>query len=183
MIITDIPKSQIKKANKSDIPVIIALAQATWEPTYRGILSKAQIDFMFNEMYAPTALEKQMNDLGHTFLILYIEGKPAGYASYSVKPENNKIYKLQKLYLLPDLHGRGLGKTLINAVEDKVREEGGEIVELNVNRYNPARAFYERVGFCFHKEEDIPIGDFWMNDFIMRKDLYTTKAIQEFTIG
>jgi GNAT superfamily N-acetyltransferase len=81
------------------------------------------------------------------------------------------VYKLQKLYLLPDLQGKGLGRALINAVEEKVLEEGGNVVELNVNRYNPARAFYEHLGFAFYKEEDIPIGEFWMNDFIMRKDL------------
>ncbi|MDO1448018.1 GNAT family N-acetyltransferase [Rhodocytophaga aerolata] len=171
MIVTDIPQSQIKKANESDVPVIIDLAKATWEPTYQGILSKAQIDFMFNEMYAPAALKNQMVSLGHTFLILYIQNKPAGYASYSVKPENDTVYKLQKLYLLPELHGKGIGKLLIKAVEDKVQEEGGKTLELNVNRYNPARAFYERVGFVFYKEEDIPIGDFWMNDFVMRKRL------------
>ncbi len=172
MIFTGIPKTQISKAHKQDIPVIIALAQATWEPTYRGILSKAQIDFMFNEMYDPSALEAQMTKMGHTFLLLYVEDKPAGYASYSAKAENNTVFKLQKLYLLPELHGRGLGKLLVTAIEDKVKEEGGKVLELNVNRYNPARAFYERAGFSFHREEDIPIGEFWMNDFIMRKELY-----------
>lgn len=171
MIVTDIPQRQVKKANESDVPVIIDLAKATWEPTYHGILSRAQIDFMFNEMYAPAALKHQMISLGHTFLILYIQNKPAGYASYSAKAENDAVYKLQKLYLLPELHNKGLGKVLMNAVEDKVKEEGGKTLELNVNRYNPARAFYERVGFSFYKEEDIPIGEFWMNDFIMRKEL------------
>lgn len=171
MIVTDVPQGQIKKASKNDVPVIIDLAKATWEPTYQGILSKAQIDFMFNEMYAPAALESQMSDQGHTFLILYVEAKPAGYASYSTKPENDFVFKLQKLYLLPELHGRGLGKVLMNAVEEKIKEEGGKTLELNVNRYNPAKAFYERVGFGFYKQEDIPIGEFWMNDFVMRKEL------------
>jgi GNAT superfamily N-acetyltransferase len=171
MIITNLPLGQIKKAEKKDIPVIIALAKATWEPTYRDILSKAQLDFMFNEIYSPSSLEAQMNDLGHTFLLLYQAGIPVGYASYSSKTEDNSVYKLQKLYLLPDLQGKGLGRVLINAVEEKVLEEGGNVVELNVNRYNPARAFYEHLGFAFYKEEDIPIGEFWMNDFIMRKDL------------
>jgi GNAT superfamily N-acetyltransferase len=151
--------------------VIIDLAKATWEPTYQGILSKAQIDFMFSEMYAPAALENQMHSLGHTFLILYINGKPAGYASYSAKAKDDAVFKLQKLYLLPELHGRGLGRVLMNAVEEKVKEEGGKVLELNVNRYNPSRVFYERVGFSFYKEEDIPIGEFWMNDFVMRKEL------------
>jgi GNAT superfamily N-acetyltransferase len=126
---------------------------------------------MFNEMYAPAALENQMSNLGHTFLILYVDANPAGYASYSARPDKDIVFKLQKLYLLPELHGRGLGKVLMNAVEEKVKEEGGKTLELNVNRYNPAKAFYERVGFSFYLQEDIPIGEFWMNDFVMRKEL------------
>ncbi len=171
MILTNLPKGHIERADVEDIPVIISLAKATWEPTYRDILSKAQIDFMFNDMYAPAALEEQMNGLGHTFLLLYVDGKPAGYASYSVKPVENNVFKLQKLYLLPELQGKGLGRVLMNAVEEQVKEEEGTILELNVNRYNPARSFYERCGFTFYKEEDVPIGEFWMNDFIMRKNL------------
>lgn len=171
MIVTNIPYTLIKKAEKEDVPLIIALAKATWEPTYRDILSKAQIDFMFNEMYSAASLEAQMVQLGHVFLILYIQGKPSGYASYSLKTEESGIFKLQKLYLLPELQGKGLGKKLIQAVEEKVLEEGGKVLELNVNRYNPARAFYEHIGFSFYQEEDVPIGEFWMNDFVMRKDL------------
>ena len=43
--------------------------------------------------------------------------------------------------------------------------------DLNVNRHNPALAFYERLGFQQHREEDIPIGPYWMNDYVMRKEL------------
>src|SRR5688500_5963652 len=107
MIVTNTSQNQIRKAEKADVPVIIALAKATWEPTYRDILSKAQLEFMFNEMYSPVSLESQMNSLGHTFLILYIQGKPSGYASYSEKPDTDGVFKLQKLYLLPELQGKG----------------------------------------------------------------------------
>jgi diamine N-acetyltransferase len=171
MIISNLPKGHIVKAEKGDIPVIISLAQATWEHTYRDILSKAQIDFMFNDMYSPKALNEQMTEMGHTFLLLYVEETPVGYASYSSKPEDEGVFRLQKLYLLPELQGKGLGRLLMNAVEAQVRREKGQVLELNVNRYNPARTFYERCGFTFYREEDIPIGEFWMNDFVMRKPI------------
>lgn len=171
MIVSNLPKGHLDVAGNKDIPVIIALAEATWEPTYRDILSRSQIDFMFNEIYSPEALTRQMNEQEHTFLILYLEGKPSGYASYSPKPEEATVFKLQKLYLLPELQGKGFGRVLINAVEAQVRQASGRILELNVNRYNSARTFYERLGFSFYQEEDVPIGEFWMNDFVMRKEI------------
>jgi hypothetical protein len=42
----------------------------------------------------------------------------------------------------------------------------------NVNRYNNALAFYQKLGYEILKEEDIDIGEgFFMNDFVMLKDV------------
>ncbi len=162
----------VKKATPDDIPAILDVAKATWEPTYREILSKTQIDFMYDEIYTPASLENQMHDLEHTFLILYKGELPIGYASYGVKSKgDDKMYKLHKLYIRPDVQGSGYGRTLLTAVEKEMRQIGATTLELNVNRYNPAIRFYERCGYAQYKEEDLPMGEFWMNDFVMRKEL------------
>lgn len=162
----------IKTASVEDIPAIVRLAELTWEPTYRDYISKGQIDYMFGQMYTPESLHRQMTFLHHTFLILVDdEGLPIGYASFSKRAEESTIHKLHKLYVLPELQGKGYGKLLINEVEKKVLEEGNHVLELNVNRKNRAKKFYEKQGFFVHREEDIPIGEYWMNDYVMRKDL------------
>ncbi len=163
--------SRIKKATVSEISDILSIAKATWEPTYREILSKAQIDYMYDEIYTPAALEKQMSAMGHTFLLLYIAAVPVGYASYSPKNGDSSIYKVHKLYVHPDYQGQKYGRVLVAAVEKEVKELGAKVLELNVNRYNPAIRFYERCGYQQAREEDIPMGEFWMNDFVMRKEL------------
>jgi GNAT superfamily N-acetyltransferase len=162
----------VKKATPDDIPAILDVAKATWEPTYREILSKTQIDFMYDEIYTPASLENQMHELEHTFLILYKGDLPIGYASYGIKSEGDtKVYKLHKLYIRPDVQGSGFGRTLLMAVEKEVRQIGAATLELNVNRYNPAIRFYERCGYSQYKQEVLPMGEFWMNDFVMRKEL------------
>ncbi|KAA9332411.1 GNAT family N-acetyltransferase [Hymenobacter busanensis] len=165
------PAAVVQPATLADIPVIIELAEATWEPTYRFIISKEQIDYMYRVIYTPASLRQQMTDDGHSFLLLHVDGHPAGYASFSPRPEEPGVYKLHKLYLLPSHQGRGLGQQLMQAVEDGVRAAGGQWLELNVNRHNPALHFYERQGFQQHRTEDIPIGPYWMNDYVMRKAL------------
>ncbi|GAA4373776.1 GNAT family N-acetyltransferase [Hymenobacter koreensis] len=165
------PAVTIQPATLADIPVIIELAEATWEPTYRFIISKEQIDYMYRVIYTPASLRRQMTDDGHAFLLLHAEGYPAGYASFSARPEDPGVFKLHKLYLLPSHQGRGMGHQLIDAVEQAARAAGGHWLELNVNRHNPALHFYERHGFQQHRTEDIPIGPYWMNDYVMRKPL------------
>jgi diamine N-acetyltransferase len=160
----------LTKATSADVATIHNLAAAIWEPTYKVILSKEQIDYMFDLIYQEDALLKQMQE-GQAFLLMRLQDEPVGFAAYSLKDEHEKIYKLNKIYLLPECQGKGLGKALLAAAEDEVKALGGIFLDLNVNRYNKAKEFYERCGYSVHQEEDIPIGPYWMNDYVMRKKL------------
>lgn len=157
-------------ATHKDIKAIREIANKTWFVTYEPILGKEQPKFMFEEIYSEEALAKQMDE-GQTFILQYLEGNLLAFASYSVKEGEEFTYKLNKLYLNPDFQGGGCGKKLIIFVEEDVKALGAKNLDLNVNRYNKARFFYEKVGFEIIKEEDIPFGEYWMNDFVMRKVL------------
>lgn len=165
---------RIEPATLQDIPVIMQLAEATWEPTYRFIISREQLEYMYRVIYTPASLRRQMRDEHHAFLLAYVAGEPAGFASFGPQPpeaDGAAGFKLHKIYVLPTRQGQGLGLHLIEAAENAVRQAGGRYLDLNVNRYNPAIAFYERRGFARHREVDVPIGPYFMNDYIMRKEL------------
>ena len=107
---------------------------------------------------------------GHQFILLYEDHLPVGFASFSEIAQD--VYKLQKLYVLPQLQGRGAGKLMIDHIVHRIRVAGARTLRLNVNRYNKARAFYEKLGFEVRGEEDIDIGGgYYMNDYIMEKPL------------
>ncbi|CAA9239474.1 MAG: Acetyltransferase, GNAT family [uncultured Adhaeribacter sp.] len=152
-----------------DIPLIIDLGEQTWAPTYAHILAADQLAYMFAEIYNHQALQTQMNN-GQIFLILYQNQTPAGFASYSRQAEPG-VFKLNKIYVSPAYQGLNYGRLLINKVQEMASAAGGQTLELNVNRQNPARAFYEKCGFTVAREEDVPIGPYWMNDYVMQKNL------------
>ncbi|GAC1603861.1 MAG: GNAT family N-acetyltransferase [Hymenobacter sp.] len=165
---------RIEPATLHDIPTIIQLAEATWEPTYRFIISREQIEYMYRVIYTPASLQRQMTEQHHSFLLAYVAGEPAGFASFSpllAGDADGAGFKMHKIYVLPTRQGQGLGVHLIEAVENAARLAGGQFLDLNVNRYNPAIAFYERRGFARQREVDVPIGPYFMNDYIMRKAL------------
>lgn len=159
----------IREGTAEDIPLIRDLAERTWWPAYRKILAEAQIRYMLDSLYSQQALQEQM-DKGHCFLLAWENGRPLGFASWSVSPGSGTC-RLHKIYVLPETQGKGTGRFLINAVELKAKEQGGQALELNVNRFNKARSFYEKLGFKVQRTEDIPIGPFFMNDYIMQKAL------------
>jgi diamine N-acetyltransferase len=159
-----------RKATNKDINVIREIANKTWFVTYTAILGFEQTEFMFELIYNEVALAEQMND-GQVFILQFLDENPVAFASYSLKDEEKNIYKLNKIYLDPDFQGGGYGKKMLEEVEKQLINMDVKLLDLNVNRYNKARFFYEKAGFEIIMEEDIPIGTYWMNDFVMRKTL------------
>ena len=158
--------SEILKASENQIPAIIALAKRTWYATYSSLVPLEQIAYMLDMFYSEPLLREQMNDSKHLFLVL-IEGDEL--LGYSHCIELDDKVKLSKLYFAPEQQGKGLGKRLMNAIEDETRSLGFSLIELCVNRGNAAQYFYEKMGFEVIESKDFPIGDYWMNDFVMQK--------------
>ncbi len=160
----------LRKAKEDDIAVIQDLAERTWRITYAEYLSEEQIDYMLLKMYNKGELFSQLQ-AGHHFLIAGTS-HDLGFAGFSVVDAGNRIYKLHKLYVLPEAHGQGVGKLLINEVISLVKKEGGLALQLNVNRNNKAAEFYKRAGFEIKETVDLDIGNgFFMNDYVMEMPL------------
>lgn len=162
----------IRKATTDDCELINALALQVWEPTYGTILSREQLDYMFDMMYSVCSLREQMTG-GHQYFIAYNDGEPCGYIS--VEQQGERLFHLQKIYVLPRFQGQGQGAYLIGEAIKYVRTlcpKGSCTIELNVNRENKARDFYERMGFCVSRSGDFSIGNgYFMNDYIMSLSL------------
>jgi ribosomal protein S18 acetylase RimI-like enzyme len=158
----------IRRATSADITTIQHLTSIIWPATYSSILSRDQIEYMLELMYSSESLRRQMEDLHHHFILCYDGDEAVGFASFSDLGEN--VFKLHKIYVLPDRQGRGIGRFMIDYIIAEIRQKGAVALDLNVNRQNPARFFYERLGFTIIREEDIDIGKgYWMNDYVMRK--------------
>lgn len=161
----------LRKAKEADIEIIQELARGTWPAAYAEIISTAQIEYMLDKMYNKGELLSQLQK-GHTFLIAEEGSRDLGFAGFSSVDSDNHIYKLHKLYVLPEAHGKGLGKILINEVVNQVRDAGGKALQLNVNRDNKAAEFYKKAGFIVKETVDLDIGNgFLMNDYVMEKQL------------
>ena len=163
---------EIIKADKSHFPVIRDIAMQTWPDTFAKILSKEQISYMLEMMYSIHSLEKQTEQDNHVFLLAEEDGEYFGYLSYELNYKNLSKTKIHKIYILPKSQGKGVGKLLINKVNEIALDAEQQILALNVNRDNKAVDFYKKIGFSIIGTEDIDIGNnFLMEDYIMEKSL------------
>jgi GNAT superfamily N-acetyltransferase len=164
-------RQEIVRATEADLPAISELAGIIWRACYPGIISNAQIDYMLARMYALDVLRDEIRSQGICYNCLLMDDKLVGFASYGPAAEP-RVMKLHKLYLLPELHSRGLGSRLLQHVEREVRAGGGRRLILSVNKRNAkAIAAYQRNGFVVADSVVTDIGcGFVMDDYIMAKD-------------
>ena len=160
---------EIRFADREDINTIGYLAHEIWPKAYGEILTPDQLSYMLDLLYKPTALSQQMNQQ-HIFILAELDEEPSGFASFSeIEPGK---FKLHKLYVLPGLQGKGVGRALLDFVTSECITRGGDTLLLNVNRYNKAINFYKKSGFEVIREEDVDIGKgYMMNDYVMSKML------------
>jgi GNAT superfamily N-acetyltransferase len=162
---------KIRNASIADYQYIYDIAIPVWEATYSSILTQDQMDYMLGLFYSREAIADQITNGGHRFLLAEDEGVYLGFASYQINYQTG-ITKLHKLYVLPQSHGKGIGKALVKLIEDAAIEYSNDQLLLNVNRFNPAIDFYLRAGFENRGEDDVDIGNgYLMEDYLMVKKL------------
>jgi ribosomal protein S18 acetylase RimI-like enzyme len=164
----------IRRAELVDIARVQQLAHAVWHAHYPGILSAAQIDYMLERGYARDVLATFVTDPTRGLALAEEGAQPLGFAAW-YPPAQPRTMKLDKLYVLPAVHRRGVGRALIEHVAAAARRAGCDTLVLNVNRGNTvALRAYERCGFAIRETGDFPIGNgFVMEDYVMARALRT----------
>ncbi|MBL7950177.1 MAG: GNAT family N-acetyltransferase [Flavobacteriales bacterium] len=162
----------IRLATQADVSRIRLVALRTWPVAYARILSPSQLTYMLDLMYSERALAAQMSVRNHRFALCSEGDELLGFAGYEHHYGRPGHTRLHKLYALPEAQGSGVGRTLLLHVMDEARGAGDHRVELNVNRFNTARPFYEKHGFRVVRDEVIDIGKgYVMDDHVMELDL------------
>ena len=162
----------ISPAQVADVAIVAELAHRIWHRHYPGIISVGQIEYMLARGYASPALAKFLDDEGSGLIVARQDGAPVGFAAWQ-RTDRPATSKLDKLYVLQELHRRGVGRLLVAHVEREARADGATTLVLNVNKDNAgAIAAYRRLGFFVRGEVVVDIGNgYVMDDYVMAKAL------------
>jgi GNAT superfamily N-acetyltransferase len=165
------PPVRIRRIGSSELPVVKRLAHEIWHASYPGIIPVGQIHYMLRIWYEPGAMAREMEMRGVWFALIEVQHLGAvGYVSFEKLPEESVIF-INKLYLLPQMHGRGLGAAALTWTTDRARENGAERIRLRVNKKNAvAIRAYLRHGFTFKEDIVTDIGSgYVMDDYVLEK--------------
>ena len=159
----------IRQAKATDFGIIREIAFQTWPVTYGKILSKEQLGFMLDKFYSleNLNLSTQQNQM---YFIISENEIPLGFLGIEHHFEKKPITKIHKIYILPNKQCEGIGKSAIDFVVKSAIENHNNKVILNVNRFNQAVSFYQKMDFKIIQQIDIAIGNnYLMEDFVMER--------------
>jgi ribosomal protein S18 acetylase RimI-like enzyme len=162
----------IVTATPNDYKTIQDIAHQTWPIAYGEILQKAQLDYMLDAFYNEEALKDSVVNKGHHFVLAKEGNVTLGFASYEHNYNQQPQTKIHKIYILPQTQGKGIGKILIDFIENTAKENHSTALSLNVNRFNKALHFYQKLGFEIVDEIDIELDHgYLMEDYVMEKKI------------
>lgn len=163
---------EIRPVPPSEYRRVAELARLIWHATYRDIVPPAQIEYMLALRYSHEAMVRNVAAGEFSYDWLLVDGEPRAFTAYGPSGVDSEL-KLFQLYVHPEWQRRGLGRRLLDHVEDFARRTGQRSLLLTVNKRNArAIAAYEKAGFRVREAAVFDIGQgFVMDDFVMTKEL------------
>lgn len=174
MVCASLPTASLafQRAGLEDVHALRTLAERIWRVSYAGLLSAGQIDYMLAMMYAPHVIAEEIS-AGVIWETALADGA-VGFFSLTHEPAEARV-KLNKLYVVPELQGAGLGQQILHRVHGLAASLAAGQVWLQVNKQNRrAIRAYERAGYGIARAAVFDIGGgYVMDDFIMTRSIAT----------
>jgi len=161
----------IKVHSEQQIENVTYLAREIWQEHYLPIIGQEQIDYMLEKFQCEQAITKQLAN-GYEYYSVTYNKRNAGYMAI-ISNMNDTSLMISKIYVRKSDRGCGLGKQMLEFVEELCRQRNIKKIWLTVNKNNRhSIEWYSRMGFTNNGPivQDIG-GGFVMDDFRMEKDI------------
>lgn len=146
------PELFFQKLGIADLALLQYVGRAAYEPYYRHVWLEKGLDWYMEHCFGKKNLLLELTDPN----VEYLLGKDAsqqiaGFMKIILhKPmpfggESNALF-LEKLYLMPDFFGKGIGQIFLKTLQEKAAQLQYKALWLNVMSTGPVAA-YQKAGF------------------------------------
>ena len=152
----------VRKATLEDASAIATVHVAAWKEAYRGIVADEVLDTLSIQRRTAQWVNS-LSDEAHPYhraFVAEVIGQVVGFSNFGAPQIKDSGFdgELFAIYILQAAHKMGVGRGLVHAAVDAMRDLGYRSMMVWVLRDNPARGFYERLGGEYLYEKPIEIG-------------------------
>jgi ribosomal protein S18 acetylase RimI-like enzyme len=131
----------IRPMTSKDKSAVMRLLQNTPEFTPAEVVLADEVisDYLFNP-----------SESGYFILVAQIDSSVAGYVCYGPTPITEGTWDIYWIAVDRNIQGKGIGKELMAAAEEKIRQAKGRLIVLETSSkpgYEKTNSFYLRIGY------------------------------------
>lgn len=173
---------EVRRAEPADSGVLAEVAAATFALACPPHTTQQAIDTFIADVLSQECFDGYLAD-PHRDLFVSVDGDtvtgyamvvngeptdPDARAALTLRP----TAELSKIYVLPDHHGAGTSRVLMQAAIEAARARGAAGVWLGVNQENErAQKFYVKSGFARVGTKRFLVGDRYEHDYVFERAL------------
>ena len=152
----------IRLMQETDLDLLYTIAREAYSRNFHDHWTGDGLAGYLEKVFGWELLQSELSDPHIRYFVAFLDERPVAFMKLNLDsnlpgepPE--KGLELDKLYILPDCKGSGIGGTMVDLVFQLAREKGKTTCWLAVLDANtPAIAFYEKYGFRFHSTTRVP---------------------------
>ena len=150
----------IRKMEYKDIESVANIKVSSWRLSYKGIIDDEYLDNMDINSY----IEKRREDYNKSlYYVAELDGKVVGFSRYDdrLRQVNGKNIggEIYALYVDPNMKRMGIGRALVNKIEEEFKEKGiTSFIIWCLKDNEPSKIFYRKIGGVEFSEKEIEIG-------------------------
>jgi GNAT superfamily N-acetyltransferase len=116
------------------------------ERAMRAEVEALYADLDMNSPEMPAAGPAELNPPAGAFLVGYLDG--VAVCCGGIKRLDERACELKRMYVAPDVRGRGVARALLEALEQRARRLGYAVARLDTGPKQPAaQRLYESAGY------------------------------------
>lgn len=169
--------SNFRLANLNDTPLLRKISEQTFRDTYTEFNTPENMEAHVAKNFSTEAIIADLQSPQNQYFIIEFETQIVAFAKlvkeHSTKGlENKKVVEIERFYIDKNLHGKQLGRKLMDFCTKWAKENHFETIWLGVWENNPnAIQFYKKMGFQFLDKHVFVLGTEVQTDFTMKRDL------------
>ena len=157
-------RMELKKATLEQIPALREICTSAYAFNFASHWNEGGLDWYLDREFSIERLSADLVKPEIEYFFVVKEKQTVGFVKFNTQTNlpglpDREGCELQKIYLLPEMKGAGIGKVVLQILINRARSMDKRIFSLCVLDTNlPAIAFYKKSGFNFHSNFrlDIP---------------------------
>lgn len=149
---------EIQHAKTTDAESIARVARESLTASYSHFIDEDTIDDMVEQWYAEDEIDARIGDDTSTFVVVTEGDDVLAFAQGAIIEGEPVVGELDWLHVTPDERGEGIGVQLLGHVQERLEDQGVDVLRGLVLAENEEGAgFYEDHGFERADEREVEI--------------------------